>query len=236
MEVDSIHDKVLMEIGLDELDSSSFIVSEGNPVILTLVSTNRISRGPVIKIQKLSEGRFINYGTPEDGYRVLKHNRKRIKIITPGEYRLHRPDLSIWDIPLGVMIRTSKAELAKTTEKEIKLEPSSTPEPSISSTPEITSSPIPTPTPTPTESKPVIKKLLPDDNIYTASVGEPVDITLNDSPSCELNIWYDDLPYNLWIEYGKILGVCRVKGEYEVGIEAKLDDVKDFKLITISVK
>lgn len=236
MEVDSIHDKVLMEIGLDELDSSSFIVSEGNPVILTLVSSGIVSRGPRIKIQRLTEGQYINHGTPEEGYRILKHNRKRIKLISPGTYRLHRPDLSIWDMPLGVMIRTSKAELPKALEKEIALEPSPTPEPSMSSTPEITSSPMPTPSPTPTESKPVIRNLLPTDSSYNVTANEPVDITLNDDSSCELNIWYDDLPYNLWIEYGKILGVCRVKGEYEVGIEAKLDGITDYRLITISVE
>lgn len=222
-----IHHSTLMEIGLGELHSPSFIVSKGNPVTLTLSSTSEnIPRGPFIKIQRLSEGQFITYGTPEEGFRVLKYNKREIELTAPGEYRVHRPSLKTWDFPLGVTFGTyKKTNIDAQTETTITV----TPEVSKSSTPTVELSPAPSPTPT-------NKKLLPDMDTYNVSVNEAVSIMLNDDPSCTFDVWYEELPYNLWIENGCIVGVCKAEGEYEVGIRAKLGDIKDYKLITISVK
>lgn len=246
----TIHDKVLLENGVGESYSPSFTVSEGDPAILTLTSTSdNIPVGLFVRIQVLQDQQFINYSLPDQGYKSLKRDVRHIKLVSPGVYRVHRPDISRQNVQLGVAIRTSKIN---TDEVFVKVHPSATPEPS--GTPQASYEATPTPTPTPSRTPTRAATLTPTPTSTTLPSNTPrlefvgieddyvfkthasVYIPLETSETATLRLWYNELPLGLVLTETDIRGKCRVPGEYEVGIEAIKDGTSDQILIKIVIE
>jgi hypothetical protein len=97
----------ILELGLTEENSAEFTVEDCKFAILSVFTEDGSDMpiGPVLIVQRQDiNGNFISLATVGNGNVFLMAGSQQAAIRLPGTYRVHRPDISVWNAPIGVSL------------------------------------------------------------------------------------------------------------------------------------
>lgn len=90
-----------------EATSTEFTVEDAESVVVSIYTSNGkdLPAGPVLSLKRADiNGNFINVATPGIGRVVFNNGSQQIVVSSPGTYLVYRPDLTPWDVDVGVQI------------------------------------------------------------------------------------------------------------------------------------
>lgn len=97
----------ILDLGTDEAVSSEFTIEDCKYAILSVYTEDGsdLTYGPVLTVQRQDiNGNFISLATVGNGNVFLMAGSQQATIRMPGTYRISRPDVSSWNIPVGVSL------------------------------------------------------------------------------------------------------------------------------------
>lgn len=91
--------------GVIASDSATFTVGDDENLLVSIYTDNgnNIPSGPVLSLKRADiNGNFINVATVGFGRIAFTWGCQQILITTPGTYLVSRPNITVWNVNVGV--------------------------------------------------------------------------------------------------------------------------------------
>lgn len=88
-------------------ESSTFTVADGESVLVSIYTDTGedMPSGPVLSLKRADiNGNFINVASPGVGRVTFTWGCQQVLVTSPGTYKVVRPDISAWDVAVGVQL------------------------------------------------------------------------------------------------------------------------------------